>query len=143
MGLASIRPTIGRGGTRMDARPIPTGDYSGEQEDTLKNPGERSTGSDRMHVMLGRFVSSGRREKRKILPTQHGLQGSKNGKVLLAKRLSQREQLGKAGCSKLRTKPSRDFVLELYCLDRPFRAIVVWGHIRVAHERKDPVFVLD
>ena len=86
--------------------------------------------------------SSGSREKRKILPCQHRLQASKDGEVLFAQGLRQREKPGKARCSRLATKPSRDFVLEFCSLDRPFRTIVVWGHIPIAHERKDPILML-
>ena len=63
--------------------------------------------------------------------------------MLFAQGLSEGEQPGKAGCSLLATKSSRDFILEFYRLDGPLRTVVIWGHIWVAHEGKDPVLVLD
>jgi len=77
-----------------------------------------------------------------VNPLEDGRQCGKDGQVLLAQSLREGEKPGKAGSSKLGAKSSRDLVFEFGGFDGSLGTIVICGNVWIAHERKDPVFVL-
>jgi len=54
-----------------------------------------------------------------------------------------REQLGKSSCSLHGAKSPGNFIFDFGRLDCPLGTIIIRWHIRVSHEGKDPVFMLD